>query len=83
MLRRPTPLNWHPGVSIRYTGVDVTKFGPMTDIAFPDHEHDHDSCVADALSVAETVCTQRGARLTDLRRAVLELVWESHAPIGA
>jgi Fur family zinc uptake transcriptional regulator len=55
----------------------------MTDTAFPPHEHDHDSCVADALSVAEIVCTQRGARLTDLRRRVLSLVWESHAPIGA
>lgn len=26
---------------------------------------------------------QRGARLTDLRRQVLALIWDSHAPIGA
>jgi len=26
---------------------------------------------------------QRGARLTDLRKRVLELIWDSHAPIGA
>ncbi|GHD51737.1 transcriptional repressor [Thalassobaculum fulvum] len=50
---------------------------------FPGHEHDHAHCVADALAAAEIVCRQRGARLTDLRRRVLELIWESHAPIGA
>lgn len=56
----------------------------MTDAErFTGHEHDHDHCVADALAAAEIVCRQRGARLTDLRRRVLELVWESHAPIGA
>ena len=50
---------------------------------FPDPSHDHDRCVADALSSAELVCAQRGARLTELRRQVLELIWASHAPIGA
>ncbi|MEQ8815448.1 MAG: transcriptional repressor [Thalassobaculum sp.] len=50
---------------------------------FTGDEHDHDHCVADALAAAEVVCRQRGARLTDLRRQVLELIWESHAPIGA
>lgn len=50
---------------------------------FTGQEHDHAHCVTDALSAAELVCRQRGARLTDLRRRVLELVWESHAPIGA
>ena len=51
--------------------------------AFPAHDHDHTLCVADALDVAATVCRQRGARLTELRKRVLSLVWESHAPIGA
>ena len=51
--------------------------------SFPDTNHDHDRCVADALSSAEIVCMQRGARLTDLRRRVLELIWDSHSPIGA
>lgn len=32
---------------------------------------------------AESVCARRGARLTALRRRVLELVWSSHAPVGA
>lgn len=50
---------------------------------FTGHEHDHAHCVADALAAAEIVCRQRGARLTELRKLVLELIWESHAPIGA
>ena len=45
--------------------------------------HDHDRCIADALEMAEAVCARRGARLTPLRRRVLELVWNSHRPAGA
>jgi Fur family zinc uptake transcriptional regulator len=45
--------------------------------------HDHDRCIADALGMAEEVCQKRGARLTPLRRRVLELVWNSHRPVGA
>lgn len=51
--------------------------------SFPDAAHDHDDCVRAALADAENVCTLRGARLTALRRRVLELVWESHKPLGA
>jgi len=54
-----------------------------SDAAFPRRGHDHHRCVADALSQAEGLCAQRGARLTEIRKQVLELVWESHAPIGA
>jgi Fur family transcriptional regulator, zinc uptake regulator len=50
---------------------------------FPIASHDHTSCVRDALVQAEAVCSQRGLRLTELRRRVLETVWESHAPVGA
>jgi len=32
---------------------------------------------------ADAVCAARGARLTTLRRRVLELVWTSHRPRGA
>lgn len=32
---------------------------------------------------AESVCSGRGARLTKLRRQVLELIWQSHTPLGA
>jgi Fur family transcriptional regulator, zinc uptake regulator len=45
--------------------------------------HDHTRCITDALDLAETVCAKRGARLTPLRRRVLELVWNSHRPVGA
>jgi Fur family zinc uptake transcriptional regulator len=57
----------------------------MTDTALHDHHagHDHALCVDEALETAETLCIERGARLTPLRRRVLELVWSSHRPVGA
>ena len=45
--------------------------------------HDHDRCIEEALSAAVELCARRGVRLTKLRRRVLELVWHSHAPLGA
>jgi len=45
--------------------------------------HNHADCVSDALARAETLCAARGARLTAVRRRVLELVWASHRPRGA
>jgi Fur family zinc uptake transcriptional regulator len=51
--------------------------------AFPKPGHNHAHCTADALRKAEAVCAQRKTRLTDIRRQVLEMVWQSHAPIGA
>jgi Fur family transcriptional regulator, zinc uptake regulator len=50
---------------------------------FPHPHHDHGVCVRDAMAVAEAECRRQGARLTDIRRRVLELVWESHQPVGA
>ncbi|MDP2226926.1 MAG: hypothetical protein Q8J78_05575, partial [Moraxellaceae bacterium] len=47
------------------------------------HPHDHSHCVQDALAEAERLCAERGVRLTDIRRRVLELVWASHKPLGA
>jgi Fur family zinc uptake transcriptional regulator len=52
-------------------------------MSFPASDHDHHACVAAALDAAEAECRRRGARLTDIRRRVLELVWGSHAPVGA
>lgn len=46
-------------------------------------QHDHAGCIADAIGTAEQLCRERGLRFTALRRRVLELVWESHRPIGA
>jgi Fur family zinc uptake transcriptional regulator len=50
---------------------------------FRSRAHDHRACIEAALSVAEEVCARRGARLTDIRRRVLKLVWRQHGPIGA
>jgi Fur family zinc uptake transcriptional regulator len=60
-------------MAIRTTSSD--PFTPQT--------HDHRRCVMTAVEAAATLCTARGERLTELRRRVLELVWQSHAPIGA
>jgi len=51
--------------------------------AFPRRDHDHLRCVADALSEAARLCRDRGVRLTALRARVLEIVWQSHKPLGA
>jgi Fur family zinc uptake transcriptional regulator len=50
---------------------------------FSTGDHDHGACVAEAVESAERICARRGVRLTRLRRRVLELVWSSHAPVGA
>ena len=50
---------------------------------FAPKSHDHAACVATALARAEALCQSRGLRLTELRRAVLALVWDSHRPVGA
>ena len=47
------------------------------------HSHDHQHCIDDALQRADSVCAERGAKMTPLRHRVLELVWNSHAPVGA
>lgn len=55
----------------------------MTEIHVQPDTHDHAACVGEALETAEALCAGRGARLTPLRRRVLELVWSSHRPVGA
>ena len=45
--------------------------------------HDHQYCIDEALGRAAAICEESGGRLTPLRRRVLELVWRSHAPVGA
>lgn len=52
-------------------------------MSFPAPHHDHASCVSHAVEAAEAECRRRGARLTEVRRRVLELVWSSHQPVGA
>ena len=45
--------------------------------------HDHVGCRNKAIHTAEYLCTQRGVRLTPIRRKVLELIWESHRAVKA
>lgn len=52
-------------------------------VPFQGAGHDHWHCIREALTVAEKTCASRGLRLTKLRRRVLELVWERHAPVKA
>ncbi len=56
---------------------------PTDGDAFPGRGHDHGHCVRDAMARAESLCSLRGARLTALRRRVLEIVWSGHKPVGA
>jgi Fur family zinc uptake transcriptional regulator len=46
-------------------------------------DHDHAYCVRQAIRAAEVLCSQRGARLTPIRRKMLELIWESHCAAKA
>lgn len=55
----------------------------MADDAQAFHHHDHEQCIQSALAEAQALCRQRGARLTQIRQRVLELVWQSHQPLGA
>ncbi|MFK4753624.1 Fur family transcriptional regulator [Oceanobacter antarcticus] len=45
--------------------------------------HNHTHCVTKALSQAQALCNDKGARLTRVRQRVLELIWQSHKPVGA
>lgn len=53
------------------------------ELPFSARSHDHGLCVEAALDEAAALCERRGARLTTLRRRVLELVWHGHQPTGA
>ena len=49
--------------------------------AFAPHDHTH--CAADVLARAEVLAGAAGARLTPVRRRVLEILLESHRAMGA
>ncbi|MGI9559121.1 MAG: transcriptional repressor [Thermodesulfobacteriota bacterium] len=44
---------------------------------------DHDVCVEDVTAFAARVCSERGARLTPIRKRVLEIVARAHKPVKA
>jgi Fur family transcriptional regulator, zinc uptake regulator len=46
-------------------------------------QHDHTRCIDSALNTAKRLCEERAVRLTPLREQVLNLVWQSHKPLGA
>ena len=46
-------------------------------------KHDHANCQREALNTALEQCEKRGLRLTKTRLQVLEIIWDSHNPIGA
>ena len=45
--------------------------------------HDHKRCVSSALENAEEKSRVLGLRFTKTRRKVLEVLWQSHNPLGA
>ncbi len=45
--------------------------------------HNHQACMTQALLSAETICRQKGVRLTSIRRRILELICSSHKAVGA
>ena len=51
------------------------------DLAFAAHDHAH--CANDALSRAEALTAATGARMTPVRRRVLEILLEEHKALGA
>ena len=44
---------------------------------------EHQACIEQALAAATELCNRLGLRLTPVRKRVLELVWQSHRPLGA
>ncbi|MBF0142271.1 MAG: transcriptional repressor [Magnetococcales bacterium] len=50
---------------------------------FPQPGHDHHPCRLRFVAGAEAVCREKGARLTRVRRQVLEILAASHRPLGA
>ena len=51
------------------------------DLAFARHDHRH--CAADVMARAEVLAAGSGARLTPVRKRVLEILLESHKAMGA
>lgn len=47
------------------------------------HSHDHHRCTRDGLARAEAQCAASGARLTPVRRRVMEILLEEHRALGA
>ena len=59
----------------------TASLSDATDLAFAAHDHAH--CSRDALTRAEALTASSGARLTPVRRRVLEILLEDHRALGA
>ena len=46
-------------------------------------QHDHTSCISDAIEAAEASCLAAGLRLTPQRKRVLEILLAEHRAVGA
>lgn len=46
-------------------------------------QHDHASCVHDALALAEATCAEKSLKFTKSRRRVLEILLSEHKAMGA
>ena len=46
-------------------------------------QHNHHGCIDHALQTAEQICLTKGARLTAIRKSILELICANHKAIGA
>lgn len=53
----------------------------MSPIGFEKHDHTH--CIASALQVAETTCSEQGIQLTPARRRTFEILLQEHRAMGA
>ena len=50
---------------------------------FLPEKHNHARCISQALTLAHEQCARNEVRFTAIRRRVLEIVWQSHRPLGA
>jgi Fur family zinc uptake transcriptional regulator len=55
----------------------------MSPTVFPQPEHDHRSCIEQAVARAQKLCAGKSIRLTPLREAVLRVLLSSHRALGA
>jgi Fur family transcriptional regulator, zinc uptake regulator len=56
---------------------------PVAEPALAFCDHDHDRCSDALLADADALTEERGARLTPVRRRVLEILLEEHRALGA
>ncbi|MCI2397816.1 Fur family transcriptional regulator [Aliiroseovarius subalbicans] len=47
------------------------------------HSHDHAACTGSGIARAESICAEKGLRLTPVRRRTLEILLEGHRALGA